>query len=417
MAEDGDGNRKKRGAERQLTDRDNVDDEVDEDNDGGTWQKADDATLAKRRIVKVVRKAPSTEVPKAAINWSFMPTTGSTEQKEETHIPAKEEAGTPLKVEEEAIKQETKTNGTGKETSPVAEAKATPETPTETKAEHNPFLSPFPDFKFPPPAFSFNTLSSTPSPFPAFTGFNFPPSGFSPSGFSPSAIPSSFHSTSIFGKDIAAPKPREGVEEDGDDALPEEEVPIEPIAGKKMVEVNVTTGEEDEETLFKVTAKLYSFEVKTRDWKQRGSGQLKVNQSKTNPSQARLIMRDQGGKQLRLNIAIFPAMKVERTQRHSSIIVDTFERSADGKSTTAMYLLNVLGPKEDTDGLVTHIEKMKREVAKGAGKGSENSTETKKRESIEGAESKTESNEEGKEEKNQAEEEEEEGDESQKETK
>jgi len=109
-----------------------------------------------------------------------------------------------------------------------------------------------------------------------------------------------------------------------------------------------------------------------------------VNQSKTNPSQARLIMRDQGGKQLRLNIAIFPAMKVERTQRHSSIIVDTFERSADGKSTTAMYLLNVLGPKEDTDGLVTHIEKMKREVAKGAGKCSENSTETKKRESIEG---------------------------------
>jgi len=383
MADEGN---KKRSAQRQINKDDREDDDIDQDDGNGSWQKADNETLSKRRIVKVRRTASAVEssnvvvAPKSNINWGSFnvgpasepippvfsvpkPTSNEGEStKEETpnkvETPKKE--ATPTKGTPPAVSifassifgsKEEKPNGTPETYQPA--------TPPKESAE-KPLFS-IPDFKFSTPIPPPNLFSSsiTNSPFPPFTGFTAAPGGFATTSlFSPVYIPSSFSSPNIFGKDIAAPKPREEGEEDGDDAGPEEEVPIEPIAGKKLTKVTVTTGEEEEDTIFKATAKLFAFDAKATGWKERGIGQIKVNQAKNNPSQARLIMRDLGGKQIRLNVAIFPAMIVEQAQKPTNITVQAVEKGADGKMATNTYLLR-LNNVDEANALVANIDKMK----------------------------------------------------------
>ena len=51
--------------------------------------------------------------------------------------------------------------------------------------------------------------------------------------------------------------------------------------------VSVTTGEEDEETVFQVRGKLYALSDQNH-WKERGTGLLKLNVKQTDGSGARL---------------------------------------------------------------------------------------------------------------------------------
>lgn len=55
--------------------------------------------------------------------------------------------------------------------------------------------------------------------------------------------------------------------------------------------VNVVTGEENELVLFEHRAKLLRFDKEANEWKERGLGNMKVLQLKTDPSQVRLLMR------------------------------------------------------------------------------------------------------------------------------
>ncbi|XP_030568184.1 E3 SUMO-protein ligase RanBP2 [Drosophila novamexicana] len=55
--------------------------------------------------------------------------------------------------------------------------------------------------------------------------------------------------------------------------------------------VEVVTGEEDELVLFEHRAKLLRFDKKTNEWKERGLGNIKLLQKKTDPSLVRLLMR------------------------------------------------------------------------------------------------------------------------------
>lgn len=74
------------------------------------------------------------------------------------------------------------------------------------------------------------------------------------------------------------------------------------------------TGEEDESTVWSSKAALYHFE-KSREknsWRERGIGILRVN---VGPSgKGRMVMRQLGNLKLLLNAAIFPDLKMERTE-------------------------------------------------------------------------------------------------------
>jgi E3 SUMO-protein ligase RanBP2 len=86
--------------------------------------------------------------------------------------------------------------------------------------------------------------------------------------------------------------------EDGEDACgggnenPEEyepQVDFKPIV--KLQEVDVRTGEEDEEALFKQRCKLYRFESATGEWKEKGVGEMKLLSHNQNAGVYRLLMR------------------------------------------------------------------------------------------------------------------------------
>jgi len=58
----------------------------------------------------------------------------------------------------------------------------------------------------------------------------------------------------------------------------------------KLEEVAVTTGEEDEDVLLDIKAKLYRFDKEGNQWKERGTGTVKLLKHKET-SKVRLVMR------------------------------------------------------------------------------------------------------------------------------
>ncbi|XP_051565733.1 RANBP2-like and GRIP domain-containing protein 5/6 isoform X1 [Myxocyprinus asiaticus] len=78
----------------------------------------------------------------------------------------------------------------------------------------------------------------------------------------------------VFGS-APAEKRNEGEEEDSDDESPKnDDIHFEPIVS--LPEVEVKSGEEDEEILFKERTKLYRWDRELNQWKERGVGDLKI---------------------------------------------------------------------------------------------------------------------------------------------
>ncbi|ORX77473.1 PH domain-like protein, partial [Anaeromyces robustus] len=76
---------------------------------------------------------------------------------------------------------------------------------------------------------------------------------------------------------------------------------------KQFKETDTKTGEEDEECIHSVRAKLY--EDENNSWKERGIGLLKINRNKENKSKVRLVMRVEGILRVILNERLIPNMK------------------------------------------------------------------------------------------------------------
>lgn len=73
--------------------------------------------------------------------------------------------------------------------------------------------------------------------------------------------------------------------------------------------INVLTGEENELILFEHRAKLLRFDKETNEWKERGLGNMKVLQLKSDPSQVRLLMRREQVLKLCCNQRLLPDTK------------------------------------------------------------------------------------------------------------
>jgi Ran-binding protein 1 len=69
---------------------------------------------------------------------------------------------------------------------------------------------------------------------------------------------------------------------------PSPDVHFEPVV--KLQQVEVKTLEEDEETVFKMRAKLFRFDKDTSEWKERGTGDVRLLQHKET-GKVRLLMR------------------------------------------------------------------------------------------------------------------------------
>jgi len=84
-----------------------------------------------------------------------------------------------------------------------------------------------------------------------------------------------------------------------------------PPARPDLQEQELVTGEEDENIVFSIRAKLYV--LGDKQWKERGTGQLRVNVQRSGTG-ARMVMRKEGVHSLMLNVPLFKELKLEVTQ-------------------------------------------------------------------------------------------------------
>ncbi|KIR41106.1 ran-binding protein 3 [Cryptococcus deuterogattii 99/473] len=83
------------------------------------------------------------------------------------------------------------------------------------------------------------------------------------------------------------------------------DVEVEKEGKVAMHEQDVTTGEEDEDTVFQARSKLF---VNEKGWKERGVGLLKLNVQRSDGSGARLVMRADGVLRLLLNSKLYKGL-------------------------------------------------------------------------------------------------------------
>ncbi|KAJ6619946.1 hypothetical protein B0H10DRAFT_2024200 [Mycena sp. CBHHK59/15] len=94
----------------------------------------------------------------------------------------------------------------------------------------------------------------------------------------------------------------------------EEEVRSDEEGAKPVLtEQEFTTGEEEEETLHQVRGKLYSL-VDGTQWKERGTGTLRLNVRRSDGGGARLVMRKEAVYTVLLNVTLFHGMRCTLAQ-------------------------------------------------------------------------------------------------------
>ncbi|KAM7471731.1 hypothetical protein LguiA_009914 [Lonicera macranthoides] len=374
---------KKRAAGIQLS-KDNPgldDEEGGPELETGTFKKASEEVLAKRRIVKVRRhqtsSAPSAPPSNPFAGICLVPPTNSNAT--EDKVTTVEEGGktVPDKVEEKtnsseeivkgkvepeksseskidegssAVEKEKENDTINESTKPETASAKGGRTENEVKedtengdkkdngnenvqesAEGASFSS-------------FQQLSSSQNAFTGFAG-----TGFSSSTFSFGSIPKdgSFlgsNSGSLFGLKNDQPSfPSFGsvLSNSGNSSL--FGTPGASTVNKSegsgipaMQEVPVETGEENEKAVF--TADSVLFEFFDGGWKERGKGELKVNVPTTGTGKGRLVMRAKGNYRLILNASLYSDMKLTSMEKRGITFacVNSASEGKDGLSTFAL---------------------------------------------------------------------------------
>uniref|UniRef100_A0A8D0XI96 E3 SUMO-protein ligase RanBP2 n=1 Tax=Sus scrofa TaxID=9823 RepID=A0A8D0XI96_PIG len=124
---------------------------------------------------------------------------------------------------------------------------------------------------------------------------------------------------------------RGGEDEDGSDeeVVHNEDIHFEPIVS--LPEVEVKSGEEDEEVLFKERAKLYRWDREVSQWKERGVGDIKILWH-TMKSYYRILMRRDQVFKVCANHVITKTMELKPLNVSNNALVWTASDYADGEA-------------------------------------------------------------------------------------
>jgi len=112
-------------------------------------------------------------------------------------------------------------------------------------------------------------------------------------------------------------------------------------------DVELTTGEEEEETVASARAKLYSL-AENQVWKERGTGAIKINVHRPSAS-ARLVMRLDAVLKLILNVKLFPGMQCHLDQ-------ERFLRVVAMESDGLTHFLLKFGNAADAHTFLSHLQ-------------------------------------------------------------
>merc|ERR1712226_890274 len=121
-------------------------------------------------------------------------------------------------------------------------------------------------------------------------------------------------------------------DDDGDHVEENEHDPhFEPIIPLPEL-VDVKTGEEDEEVAFKHRAKVYRYDTETKQWKERGVGDIKILKHPQKNTYRVLLRRDQTHKVAR-NHMINPGMELKPMSSSETALCWHAMDYADGEGT------------------------------------------------------------------------------------
>ncbi|XP_047086481.1 ran-binding protein 1 homolog b-like [Lolium rigidum] len=138
---------------------------------------------------------------------------------------------------------------------------------------------------------------------------------------------------------MADPAEHRAVEEEEATAAGEEEdtgAQIAPIV--KLEEVAITTGEEDEEILLDMKAKLYRFDKDGSQWKERGTGAVKLLKHK-DTAKVRLVMRQAKTLKICANHLVVASIKMQEHAGSDKSCVWHALDFADGELKEEMFAI------------------------------------------------------------------------------
>ncbi|XVF08304.1 hypothetical protein REPUB_Repub06bG0215000 [Reevesia pubescens] len=106
----------------------------------------------------------------------------------------------------------------------------------------------------------------------------------------------------------------------------------------KLEEVTVSTGEEDEDPMLDLKAKLYRFDKEGNQWKERGVGNVKLLKHKVT-GKVRLVMRQSKTLKICANHLVLPTMTVQEHAGNDKSCVWHAPDFADGELKEEMFCI------------------------------------------------------------------------------
>lgn len=138
---------------------------------------------------------------------------------------------------------------------------------------------------------------------------------------------------------MASKEPERRDEEEHDGAPAEDEdtgAQVAPIV--RLEEVAVTTGEEDEDVLLDLKSKLYRFDQDGKQWKERGTGTVKLLRHKET-KKVRLVMRQAKTLKICANHLVLPTIKLQEHIGNEKSCVWYAADFADGELKEEMFCI------------------------------------------------------------------------------
>jgi len=133
--------------------------------------------------------------------------------------------------------------------------------------------------------------------------------------------------------DTNSPKPKD-TENAEDDFVPTAEfkpvIPLPPL-------VQVQRGDENELKLFEHRAKIYRFQSETKEWKERGVGNIVILQDKSNPMKMRVVMWRERVLKPACNFNLTSKIKVDYYQMNKKIVTWSAIDFADSEGTPEIF--------------------------------------------------------------------------------
>ncbi|CCE86174.1 Piso0_005830 [Millerozyma farinosa CBS 7064] len=157
------------------------------------------------------------------------------------------------------------------------------------------------------------------------------------------------------GKQEKAENEEEGAEEE------EPDVHFEPVV--KLEKVDVKTNEEDEEVLYKVRAKLFRFHPDAKEWKERGTGDVKFLKHK-GTGRTRILMRRDKTLKICANHLIAAEYDLKPNIGSDRSWVYTVTADISEGEPEAQTLAIRFANKENANTFKEHFDKAKSEIKK-----------------------------------------------------